>query len=118
MKLSTLFKIKVPKKLFHKLDEKEVDILNKKFWAITEIIGILSITYFIMVALAILLIVTDSVLIMVLLAIALLAVIINHARKEKKMEEAETLIIGLALEKGMVKELVKEIKDNEKNNLR
>ena len=118
MKLSTLFKIKVPKKLFHKLDEKEVDILNKKFWAITEIIGILAITYFVMVALAILLIVTDSVLIMVLLAIALLAVIINHARKEKKMEEAETLIVGLALEKGMVKELVKEIKDNEKNNLR
>ena len=118
MKLSTLFKIKVPKKLFHKLDEKEVDILNKKFWAITEIIGILAITYFIMVALAILLIVTDSVLIMVLLAIALLAVIINHARKENKMEEAETLIVGLALEKGMVKELVKEIKDNEKNNLR
>ena len=118
MKLSTLFKIKVPKKLFHKLDEKEVDMLNKKFWCITEIIGILAITYFIMVALAILLIVTDSVLIMVLLAIALLAVIINHARKEKKMEEAETLIVGLALEKGMVKELVKEIKDNEKNNLR
>ena len=118
MKLSTLFKIKVPKKLFHKLDEKEVDMLNKKFWAITEIIGILAITYFVMVVLAILLIVTDSVLVMVLLAAALLAAIINHARKEKKMEEAETLIVGLALKKGMVKELVKEIKDNEKNNLR
>ena len=118
MKLSTLFKIKVPKKLFHKLDEKEVDMLNKKFWSITEIIGILTITYFVTLSLGILLMFTESILVMVLLAVALLAVVINHARKEKKMQEAETLIVGLALEKGMVKELVKEIKDNEKNNLR
>jgi len=118
MKLSVLFKKMVPKKLFDKLDKEEIEILNKKFLSISELVGILFVSYFVLLALAIVAMVTEWIIVVFVMAIVLLYTLIVHAKKEERKEEAETLIISLALKKGMVKELVKEIKDNEKNKLR